>query len=291
MKMPTAQASSISPQDFQYVRDLVRLHSAIVLEPGKEWLVECRLLPIAHRLGAGSVGELVARLQTLAFGQVHRQVIEAITTNETSFFRDYSPFQALRTAVIPELARRRESDRRLHIWSAGCSSGQEPYSISMLIREDFPALASWNIRLLATDISAEVLERAREGSYTQMEVNRGLPASLLVKYFEKQGPRWRIHSSLRHAVEFREVNLAGEWPALPPMDLIFLRNVLIYFDVATKKRILDRVRRVLRSDGHLFLGSAETTINLDPAFEPVQIGKVICYRVRDPGARSPGSAP
>lgn len=290
--MPATQAAaSLSSRDFAYVRDLVRLHSAIVLEPGKEWLVECRLLPMAYRLGAGSVGELVARLQALAFGQIHRKVIEAITTNETSFFRDHSPFQALRTTVIPELVRRRESDRRLHIWSAACSSGQEPYSIAMLLREDFPALSGWNIRLLATDISAEVLEKARDGFYTQMEVNRGLPATLLVKYFEKQGPRWRIHDSLRQAVEFREANLAAEWPCLPPMDVILLRNILIYFDVSTKKRILERVRRLLRRDGYLFLGSAETTINLDPAFEPVEIGKVVCYRVRGSTSCSPDLAP
>ena len=288
--MPSAQAP-LSSQDFGYVRDLVRLHSAIVLEPGKEWLVECRLLPMAYRLGVGSVGELVARLQALAFGQIHRQVIDAITTNETSFFRDHFPFQALRTTVIPELIKRREPDRRLHVWSAACSSGQEPYSIAMLLREEFPALSSWDIRVLATDISAEVRERARDGLYTQMEVNRGLPASLLVKYFEKQGPRWKIHDSLRRAVEFREVNLAATWPWLPPMDLILLRNVLIYFDVSTKKRILERIRRLLRRDGYLFLGSAETTINIDPSFEPVQIGKVVCYRLRGSPPGSQDAAP
>jgi chemotaxis protein methyltransferase CheR len=265
--------------DFDYIRRLVRERSSIVLESNKAYLAESRLIPLAKREGMRSLNELVARLRGEKFGGLHRKVVEAMTTNETSFFRDIHPFEALKKPILPELITRRASERKLNIWCAACSTGQEPYTIAMLLRESFPQLGGYSVRIVATDLSTEVLDRAREGVYSQIEVNRGLPAALLVKYFKKQGLHWKIADDLRRMVEFRELNLAESWALLGSMDIIFLRNVLIYFDVSTKQGILAKVRTSLRPDGYLFLGAAETTINLDDAFQRVQLDKSGCYRL------------
>ncbi len=272
-------AVAVNP-DFEYVRRLVRERAAIVLEDGKAYLAESRLVPVAREEGFASVAELIARIRSERFGRLHRKVVEAMTTNETSFFRDVAPFEALRTVVFPELLARRATERVLHVWCAAASTGQEPYSVAMLLREHFPELATWTVRLLATDLSTEVLARARAGRFTQLEVNRGLPASCLVRYFERDGAYWVLGEEVRRMVEFRELNLAEPWPPLPPMDVVLLRNVLIYFDLDTKRAVLGRLRRVLRADGWLFLGGAETTLNVDDAFERVQVGRASAYRVR-----------
>jgi len=224
--------------------------------------------------------DLVARLRAQPFNGLHQKVVEAMTTNETSFFRDVHPFEALKKAVLPELIKKRATERKLNMWCAASSSGQEPYTMAMILREHFPTLANWTVRFIASDISMEMLERARAGRYSQLELNRGMPAPLLVKYFQRQGMEWQIKEDLRRMVEFRQMNLADTWPSLPEMDLVFMRNVLIYFDVPTKKEILGKVRRLLRPDGYLFLGIAETTLNLDGAFERVQFDKSGCYRLR-----------
>jgi chemotaxis protein methyltransferase CheR len=270
--------SQIAPDDFGYVRTLVRQRSAIVLEEGKEYLVESRLSAVAREEGFGSVERLIAELRAHPGNGLQRRVIEAMTTNETTFFRDIHPFDALRQTLLPELIQGRATQRELSIWCAASSSGQEPYSIAMLIREHFPVLAGWKVRILGTDLSGEMVERARQGRYSQLEVNRGLPAPLLVKYFRRQGLEWQLSDEIRGMVEYRELNLNEPWPTLPPADLVFLRNVLIYFDVDTKRTILGRVRRVLRPDGYLFLGGAETTMNLDDAYQRVPIGRAVCYR-------------
>jgi len=256
----------MTAQDFEYVCRFVRDRSAIVLDAGKEYLVESRLGPLAARLQLGSVADLIGRLRTGRDAALGTRVIEAMVTNETLFFRDVQPFDTLRRTVLPELIRRRAGERRLDVWCAACSTGQEPYSLAILLREYFPALAAWRVGILATDLSAEVLGRAREGRYTQLEVNRGLPAALLLKYFRQHAAVWELADDVRRMVEFRELNLVREWPPLPRFDLVFLRNVMIYFDVDTKKAILGRVARVLRPDGHLLLGAAESTINLDDTF-------------------------
>jgi chemotaxis protein methyltransferase CheR len=271
---------SITPAEFDFVRRLVYERAAIVLEPGKEYLAESRLLPVARESGLASLRELIGRLQAERPNSLHQKVVEAMTTNETYFFRDVHPFEALRASVVPELLAKRAAERRLHIWCAASSSGQEPYSIAMLLREHFPDLSSWSLRVLASDISQEMLARAREGCYSQLEVNRGLPAPLLVKYFERHGTSWRIKADLRRMIEFRAINLASSFHDLPQMDIVFLRNVLIYFDMETKKAILGKVRRLMRPDGYLFLGGAESTINLDASFERVPLEKSGCYRLR-----------
>jgi chemotaxis protein methyltransferase CheR len=270
--------TAITTSDFDYIRTLVRDRSAIVLEPGKEYLVQARLLPLARKQGLDDIAALVDRLKR-GEPALTTQVVEAMTTNETSFFRDVQPFEALRQDVVPDLIEKRASTRSLRIWSAAASTGQEAYTIAMTLREHFAQLASWNVSILGTDLSTEVLEKAREGRYAQIEVNRGLPAPLLVKYFERSGPSWRVKPDLKRGLEFRPLNLTRPWPALPRMDVVFLRNVLIYFDIDTKRDVLARVRASMAPDGYLFLGAAETTLQFDGLFERVPRARANCYRV------------
>jgi chemotaxis protein methyltransferase CheR len=254
----------------------------MVLDEDKLYLAETRLTPLAQREGFRSAADLVARLRADPVNGLHRKVVEAMTVNETFFFRDLHPFEALRRVVLPDLLQRRAAERQLRIWCAACSTGQEPYSVALTLREHFAGLPGWTHRILATDLSAAVLERAARGRYTQMEVNRGLPAPLLVKYFRRQGLDWQLCEDVRDAVEFRQLNLAESWSGLPRMDVVLLRNVLIYFDTATKKQILGRVRQLLRPDGYLFLGGVETPLNLRDDFEPLEFPRGACYRLRQP---------
>jgi chemotaxis protein methyltransferase CheR len=270
----------ITASDFDYVRGLVRERSAIVLEPGKEYLVESRLLALVQRKGIADIPALVTELRKVRDGALHSQVVEAMTTNETSFFRDVHPFEALRDTLLPEMIERRAQERSIKIWSAASSTGQEPYTLAMVIRENFPVLAGWRVEILGTDLSTEVLDRAREGRYAQLEVNRGLPAALLVKYFEHQGASWIVKPELKRGIEFKPMNLVQPWPTMPRFDFVFLRNVLIYFDRPTKQQILENVRKVLRPDGYLFLGAAETTLNVHEGYDRVALQRAGCYRPR-----------
>lgn len=263
---------------FQYVRDLVYQRSGIVVDQDKEYLVESRLRPLAVEGGFGSVDALIHEARVSApRGGLHSRVVEAMTTNETSFFRDAHPFDALRTELLGRLAARAPG-RGLVIWCGACSTGQEPYSLAMLLREHFPSIAA-SVKILATDLSSAVLERATEGVYRQIEVNRGLPASYLVKYFDKDGPNWRLKAEIRSMVRFFPLNLLETWPPLGQVDIVFLRNVLIYFDVETKRTILGKVRRCLTPDGVLFLGAAETTLNIDDAFIRKESGRTVYYQI------------
>jgi chemotaxis protein methyltransferase CheR len=269
-----------SVEDFEFVRRLLRERSAIAIEPGKEYLVEARLGPVARREGLSSVGDLVHLLRSGAT-RLTTAVVEAMTTNETSFFRDVHPFEALRTDVIPRVLSTNGGDR-LAMWSAAAATGQEAYSLALLVREHFRHVS--NVTILGTDLSQGVLDRARSGRFTQLEVNRGLPASLLIRYFEQDGVEWRVDESVRRMVAFRQANLAQPLTGIPPMDVIFLRNVLIYFDPPTKRRVLAEVARILRPGGFLFLGGPETTYGIDPAYERVEVGRTVCYRLREGGA-------
>jgi len=275
----------IALSTFDYVARLVRQRSAIVIEPEKQYLIDARLGPVARAHGFASVVELVATLEQTSFNSLHRQVVEALTTNETSFFRDLHPFEALRRTVVPELMRLRASERRINIWCSACSSGQEPYTIAILLAEHFPVLAGWSVSILGTDLSTAMLARARAGRYTQLEVNRGLPAPLLIKYFSKTGTKWLVNDRIRHAVEYREMNLAESWPQLPAMDIVFMRNVLIYFDVSTKQEILRKISTTMRPGGFLFLGGAETTLGLFDGFERTTLDKAVAHRLPDATAR------
>ncbi|NET36273.1 MAG: protein-glutamate O-methyltransferase CheR [Cyanothece sp. SIO1E1] len=270
----------INRADFEYIRQLVRDRTALVLSEDKSYLVASRLAPLMQEAGVGSLQELVVKLRTKPFTLLHQRVIEAMVTTETLFFRDAHPFEAMQKFILPELLQRRQTERSLNIWCAACSSGQEPYSVAMLLREHFPQLIGWQVRLIAGDISRAMIGRAQAGCYSQHEVNRGVPTTLLQKYFQLQGKTWQLNSDIRQMVEFHQFNLNEAWPTLPMMDIILMRNVLIYFDIATKQSILARLRRLLRPDGYLFLGGGETTINLDDAFEPVQFNKAVCYQLR-----------
>lgn len=271
---------ALNELDEEYVRGLVRQRSAIVLDETKGYLIEARLEPLARRSGVPSTTELVRLLRGDRSGGLERQVVDAMTTNETSFFRDVHPWTAFEGRVVPELLAR-EPQRPLTVWSAACSSGQEPYSVAMLLQDRFGhALADREVRILGTDLSAEMIDRARAGSFSQLEVNRGLPAAMLVRHFTREGSTWRIDPALRRMVEFRTMNLCGPWTAVPQVDVLFLRNVLIYFDVETKRAILRQVREVLRPGGYLFLGAAETTLNIDDSFVRAPLPDVTAYQLR-----------
>jgi len=274
-------ALPLTTSDFDYISALVREHSAIVLETGKEYLVQSRLQPLAQQLGLRDISALVDRLKrgepVLAL-----QVVEAMATHETSFFRDMHPFDALRDVVLPELIGARAPQRTLRIWSAAASTGQEAYSIAITLREHFAELSDWKVSILATDLSSAVIDRAREGRYSQIEINRGLPAPILLKYFERDGAGWRARPEIRRMVEFRTLNLVRPWPALGRFDLIFLRNVLIYFDVTTKREVLANVRKLMAPDGYLFLGSAESTLQYDSSFAKTSAPRAAAYRLIRP---------
>jgi chemotaxis protein methyltransferase CheR len=276
--MSVATLCTAAPSSFDYLAELVLRKSAIVLEPSKQYLVESRLLPIARAHGWSTLDELVVGLKKPGAAMLVDEVIDAMTTNESSFFRDLHPFNALKSHILPELIAKRGKERVLNIWSNACSSGQEVYSIAMLIRENFPELAGWKVSLTATDISRQILDKAQSGIFTQTEINRGLPMPLVIKNFKREGVHWRINEDIRKMVNFKLMNLIEPWPtSLPKMDVVFLRNVLIYFNVETKKQILDKIHRVMHSDGVLFLGGAETTMNLNVKFDRRPFGAATGY--------------
>ena len=257
----------LSETEFAYFSRFLKENSEIVLAIDKEYLVDTRLSPIQKKLGLASLSDLICKLRHEPFGALHNEVIEAMTTNETYFFRDVKPFEALRNEVLPELIKARSAKRSLSIWSAACSSGQEAYSIQMILKDSFPNLVNWNTRLLCTDLSQEMVGRTLQGRFTQLEVNRGLPAQMLVKHFQKVENDWQVKQDLKVGIEAKVMNLAKPWPPLPTMDVVFLRNVLIYFDLEAKSQILSRVAKVLAPDGILFLGGSETTLNISNDYE------------------------
>jgi chemotaxis protein methyltransferase CheR len=278
---------TITTDSFDFVADLVRRRSAIQLDRGKEYLVESRLAPLARQAGV-DVDQFVRQVRTARREADFELVVEALTTNETSWFRDAAPFEALRSHVVPTLMRERSAVDRLRLWSAACSTGQEAYSIVMTLTDLLPP--SVTVEVLATDLSTQVLDRARSGSYTQLEVNRGLPAAMLVRHLQRVGAAWQVSDAVRRPVTFARHNLLDAPPAGPPFDIVFLRNVLIYFDLPTKRSILGRIRRVLRPDGFLILGAAESTLGVDSAWERVPVNRGAVYRPAPPGAPSPVQA-
>lgn len=281
-------STTLDPATFDFVRKLVADASAIALEPSKGYLVESRLVPVAHAHGLKTVQELVSQLKAKPCRQLHTQVVEAMTTNETSFFRDLFPFEVLKTVILPELLRSRANQRVLRIYCAACSSGQEPYTIALLLCEHFPQLRDWDVQILATDLSQQMIDRAQKAEYTQLEVNRGLPVSLLVRHFQKVGLHWQLKPEIRRLVKFQRLNLIEAWPALPRTDIVFMRNVLIYFTPDTKRQILAKVRKVIALDGTLFLGGAETTLGISNDWQRINHGKTSTYRLT---AQSTGQLP
>ncbi|MDP9406836.1 MAG: protein-glutamate O-methyltransferase CheR [Actinomycetota bacterium] len=278
--------TTVSPADFSFVSTFVRTRSAIVLEPGKEYLVASRLLPVARESGLGSIAELVTQLRAAPHGPLSTKVVDAMTTNETSWFRDSAPFQMLVNDLLPQVvAGRAAGDRTLRIWSAASSTGQEAYSIAMLLADWLPAHPGWSASIVGTDINADVVAKASAGRYTQLEVNRGLPASMLVRHFARAGTQWQVSEHLRRMVQFKTLNLAAPLPPMQHFDVVLCRNVLIYFDTVTRQKILGGIARTLRPTGFLVLGAAETTLNMDTAFERVQFDKAAAHRLRSSGRK------
>jgi chemotaxis protein methyltransferase CheR len=272
---------TLTETDFAFVTGLVRRRSAINLQPGKEYLVESRLAPMARQQGDRDVNALVGRLRGGGDPALSDAVVDALTTNETSWFRDTYPFEAFAETLLPEAARaaaQRGAGSELNIWSAACSSGQEAYSLAMLVLDWLPANPAASVRILGTDISQSMIDRARVGRYTQLEINRGLPAQNLVTHFDQSGRDWTVRPLVQAMVRFELGNLAAPPVGVPPCDIVFLRNVLIYFDLATKHAVLQNVRRVLRRGGILVLGGAESALALDDAFQRVELDKVVAYR-------------
>jgi len=276
MMPDNTSSSTILAENYRFLRDYIYRESGIVLDDDKHYLLEARLLPVAQQLHLGSLDALCAALRQSSDPPLKKKVVESMTTHETLFFRDMAPFDALRTMILPPLLEQRKTIRKLTFWSAAASSGQEAYSLAMLLLE--MGLADWNIQILATDLSEQILAKAREGRYLQIEVNRGLPASFLLKYFDRQGLDWQLRNDVRRMVHFEAFDLRSSMRTKGPFDVVFCRNVLIYFDVETKKKILQELRGALFPGGHLLLGSAETTLNLDDQFRRVTVGRATLYQ-------------
>jgi chemotaxis protein methyltransferase CheR len=255
----------VTPLEYDFLRRSLKERSGLVLSADKQYLVESRLLPIARKAGFVSLGELVTALRC-GDEAMMMTVVEAMTTNETFFFRDKVPFENFRTAILPSLMSARRASRYIRIWSAAASTGQEPYSLAMTLRELGDALDGWRIEIIATDLSGGVLQKAQAGIYSQFEVQRGLPIALLIKYFRKVGDMWQIAPELREMVKFRKFNLLSDFSLFGGFDLIFCRNVLIYFDQPTKTNVLNRLGRIAAADGYLILGAAETVVGLTESF-------------------------
>lgn len=276
-----AATTALSPEDFSFLCDLVYERSGIVLDVTKEYLIETRLRPVVKTCDLTSMSELVSKLREGRDRNLNELVLEAMTTNETYFYRDNGFYDALEKVVLPELVEQCRDRKSLTFWCAATSSGQEPYSVMMLISEKFPEILDWDFRFIVSDISKEMLDRTRDGVYSQHEVNRGLPARLLVKYFRRDGANWQVIDKLRDKIEAREVNLVAPWPKLPKMDVIFMRNVLIYFDLESKQKILSKARANLHPGGMLFLGAAETTLNVDSSWVRANYPRAGCYKPKE----------
>jgi chemotaxis protein methyltransferase CheR len=255
------------PLDYDYLRRCLKERSGLVLSADKQYLVESRLLPVARKSGFSSLGDLIHALRFGHDEALMTAVVEAMTTNESFFFRDKIPFEHFRTIIMPALLASRRASRSIRIWCAAASTGQEPYSLAMCLKAMEREIAGWRIEVLATDLSNEVLEKARQGLYSQFEVQRGLPIQLLLKHFTQVGELWQLAPELRAQVKYRQFNLLGDFSQLGLFDVVFCRNVLIYFDQQTKIDVLNRISRVMMNDGYLVLGAAETVVGLVDSFK------------------------
>jgi chemotaxis protein methyltransferase CheR len=259
----------MKPEDFTFFCKLILDRTGLVLGPDKTYLIESRLTPVARKHGLSGLDVLATTLRQGRDAALLRDFTDALMTNESFFFRDGKPFEQFRTVVLPRLLAARAQQKQFRIWSAACSTGQEAYSLAMILREEAAKLQGWKIEIVGTDISQEVLGRAKSGVYTQFEVQRGLPIQLLVKYFKQDGDKWQLSADIRNMVQYREFNLLEEPGSLGRFDVVFCRNVLIYFDQGAKTMILDRIARLLPSDGLLYLGGAETVLGVSDRFEPL----------------------
>lgn len=253
--------------DFQFIADFLKRESGIIVTKDKVYLLESRLMPVAKQNDLDSMQDLIGKLRVSQVSPIAHQIIEAMTTNETSFFRDTTPFDNLRNVIFPYFIKSRATTRSLRIWSAACSSGQEPYSVIMTILENVPELANWNIEIVATDLSEDILAQAKNGEYSQFEVQRGLPITMLVKYFAQEGEKWKIKDEIKNRIRFQKLNLLQTPYSFGTFDIVLCRNVLIYFDTETKHKILNGVYNSLSKDGVLMLGGAETVLGVTEEFK------------------------
>ena len=279
----------MTPQDFNFLRDFLRSQSGLDLADDKRYLVEARLTPIARRAGIADLTALIHAIRSSSDHKLKYAVVEAMTTNESSFFRDRVPFDNFRDVMVPRMLQARASRREMRIWCAAASTGQEPYSLALTVRED-SRLNSWRVDILATDIAENVMERGKAGTYSQFEVQRGLPIQLLVKYFAQKGDVWELDSAIRRMVRWQKFNLLSTFSGLGRFDIVFCRNVLIYFDRETKAEVLSRIAGVLEPDGFLVLGAAETVVGLTDRFQPVPEKRGL-YQIAGPGAQVVPIAP
>ncbi|MBN9657354.1 MAG: chemotaxis protein CheR [Acidobacteria bacterium] len=274
---PERASIRLDPENYQFLQDLVYRESGIVLNRDKHYLIEARLSPIVAQQRMGSLNELCRLLRTAGPSTLRQQVVDSMTTNETMFFREPAQYEALRKVILPQVMNQRRDRRRLSFWSAAASSGQEAYSLAIMLRE--MGLDDWYIQIHATDLSSRILQRAREGRFLQIEVNRGLPMQYLVKYFRREDLDWVIRDEVRNMVRFERFDLRQGMGALGPFDVVFCRNVLIYFDLCTKRRVLGEIRNTLLRGGHLLLGGSETILGLDDGYELVPACGAVLYRV------------
>ncbi|WP_407193600.1 CheR family methyltransferase [Bradyrhizobium sp. STM 3566] len=272
----------MTPTEYEYLRKFLKDNSGLDLSADKQYLIESRLLPLARKAGLSGIAELVQKLQAGSRALI-TDVVEAMTTNETFFFRDKVPFDHFRDHIMPEIIKARAGKRSVRIWCAAGSTGQEPYSLAMCLKEMSAALTGWRVEIIATDLSQEVLEKAKAGVYSQFEVQRGLPIQMLVKHFKQIGETWQINPELRAMVQHRQLNLLHDFAQLGTFDVIFCRNVLIYFDQGTKINIFNRLARQIEPDGFLVLGAAETVVGLTDTFRPIAERRGL-YRPNDPRA-------
>lgn len=257
----------MTPSEYEYLQKLLKDRSGLVLSADKQYLVESRLIPLARRSGLGGIGDLVTKMKAGSEPLVVA-VVEAMTTNETFFFRDKVPFEHFRETIMPAMLEARKHRRAIRIWCAASSTGQEPYSLAMILKEMSAQMAGWRIEIVATDLSQEVLEKSKSGIFSQFEVQRGLPIQMLVKYFTQTNETWQLSPEIRAMVQFRQLNLLHDFSHLGTFDVIFCRNVLIYFDQDTKVNVFNRLARVIEQDGFLVLGAAETVVGLSAGFSP-----------------------
>lgn len=259
----------MTPLDYDFLRGFLKQRSGLVLSNDKQYLIESRLMPIVRKQGLNGLSDLVQKLKAPGSEALAARVTEAMTTNESFFFRDKTPFDHFKEVMLPALLKARATKRHIRIWCAAASTGQEPYSLAMILKEMGSQLAGWRFEIIGTDLSGEVLERAKAGVYTQFEVQRGLPIQMLLKYFTQNGDQWTISQEIRSMVHYRTLNLLNDFSALGQFDIVYCRNVLIYFDQPTKIDVLNRTAKLTAPDGYLLLGAAETVVGLTDSFKPI----------------------
>ncbi|MGY4751667.1 CheR family methyltransferase [Pannonibacter sp. Q-1] len=274
----------MTPAEYEFLKRFLKERSGLVLSDDKQYLVESRLVPVARKNGIDGLSALVGSLQRGGNAMLANAVVEAMTTNESFFFRDKTPFDHFTNIMLPAMLQNRASSRSVRIWCAAASTGQEPYSLGICLKENAAKVAGWRFRILGTDLSTEVLEKAKTGIYSQFEVQRGLPIQMLLKYFSQQGDLRQINPDLRAMIEWRKLNLLENFSHLGEFDIVFCRNVLIYFDQQTKVDILHRIAKMMPDDGYLVLGAAETVVGLTDAFQPVP-GQRGLYQLKQAAAK------